>query len=208
MIAPAVATYPCLKCGAPRSGGRCKSCRYTQKTAWRKANPEKAKAAVDRWAKENQDRISINKAAYYIANKSKLVAYQIEHRLENLDKIRLTKAVYYTANVDRMRVKNAKWRAVNSEAIRIYSQNRRARVRAAAGSLSIGITQKLFKLQKGKCACCGAPLGKKYHLDHITPLFKGGTNTDGNVQLLTQTCNLQKSARDPIDFMQSRGFLL
>lgn len=29
-----------------------------------------------------------------------------------------------------------------------------------------------------------------------------------NLQLLCPTCNQQKNAHDPIDFMQSRGFLL
>jgi hypothetical protein len=33
-------------------------------------------------------------------------------------------------------------------------------------------------------------------------------HTDFNVQLLCATCNLNKNAKDPIDFMQSRGFLL
>jgi 5-methylcytosine-specific restriction endonuclease McrA len=51
-------------------------------------------------------------------------------------------------------------------------------------------------------------LGDNYHLDHIVPLAIGGTNTDDNIQLLRQKCNQQKSAKHPIDFMQSRGFLL
>lgn len=35
-----------------------------------------------------------------------------------------------------------------------------------------------------------------------------GTNTDDNIQLLRKLCNLQKSAKHPVDFMQQRGFLL
>jgi hypothetical protein len=40
------------------------------------------------------------------------------------------------------------------------------------------------------------------------PLAKGGTNTDNNMQLLKATCNQQKHAKDPVEFMQSRGFLI
>lgn len=40
------------------------------------------------------------------------------------------------------------------------------------------------------------------------PLARGGTNQRTNLQLLCPPCNLSKSAKDPIDFMQSRGFLL
>ena len=42
----------------------------------------------------------------------------------------------------------------------------------------------------------------------IKPLARGGTNQRTNLQLLCPPCNLSKSAKDPIDFMQSRGFLL
>ena len=31
---------------------------------------------------------------------------------------------------------------------------------------------------------------------------------DTNIQLLRATCNTSKGAKDPIEFMQSRGFLL
>jgi 5-methylcytosine-specific restriction endonuclease McrA len=52
------------------------------------------------------------------------------------------------------------------------------------------------------------PLGDNYHIDHIMPLALGGSNTDDNIQLLRQRCNNQKCAKHPVDFMQSRGFLL
>jgi 5-methylcytosine-specific restriction endonuclease McrA len=79
---------------------------------------------------------------------------------------------------------------------------------ASGGKLSPDLAERLYELQGGKCACCGKPLGEKYHLDHIMPLALGGANTDDNMQLLTARCNIQKSAKHPIDFMQERGFLL
>ncbi|MBU9359553.1 HNH endonuclease [Burkholderia multivorans] len=44
--------------------------------------------------------------------------------------------------------------------------------------------------------------------DDIEPLARGGSNDIANIQLLCRTCNLSKHARDPVEFMQSRGFLL
>lgn len=99
-------------------------------------------------------------------------------------------------------------RAANPNAARIKNNNYRARKRENGGMLSKDIAQKLLILQRGKCACCGKPLGKNYHLDHIVPVAKGGSNTDDNIQLLRSTCNHEKSAKDPIKFMQERGFLL
>lgn len=60
-----------------------------------------------------------------------------------------------------------------------------------------------------RCAVCKASIeGAAYHLDHIKPLARGGGNDPSNLQLLCPPCNLSKSAKDPIDFMQSRGYLL
>lgn len=92
---------------------------------------------------------------------------------------------------------------------RIYAQNRRARKRAQAGAISVNISTILFSAQRGRCACCRCDIGAtKYELDHIVPLAAGGAHDDANLQLLCMPCNRSKGARDPIVFMQERGFLL
>lgn len=91
-------------------------------------------------------------------------------------------------------------------------RNRKARERAAKGQLSRGIRKALYAAQKGRCPVCKDALvlegARKYHIDHVVPLAAGGTHTDDNVQLLCPDCNVSKGAKDPIEFMQSRGFLL
>jgi len=42
------------------------------------------------------------------------------------------------------------------------------------------------------CAICGEPAE---HLDHITPLARGGTDRPTNLQPLCANCNLRKSDR-------------
>lgn len=109
---------------------------------------------------------------------------------------------------DKEREKKIRWKSENPERDRIHSQTKRARRRKLGGKLSIGLSKKLFEAQRGKCACCGLPLGDNYHLDHIMPLALGGANEDWNIQLLRQHCNNKKHAKHPIDFMQSKGYLL
>ena len=145
---------------------------------WRKANPEKVKANISAWKKANPERSKFLHARSVAENKEKVRARQL------------------------------RWVRANPEAVRATRHTRRARIKNSPGVLSKGLAAKLFKLQRGKCACCGLALGDNYHLDHIVPLALGGTNTDDNIQLLRAQCNLSKGAKHPVDFMQSRGLLL
>lgn len=117
-------------------------------------------------------------------------------------------ALYDLKNRDKANQRNKKWRDKNPGVFLIHTANRRAKKLANGGLLSKGIRNRLFNLQKGKCVCCGEPLGSDYHMDHIMPLALGGVNEDWNMQLLKQQCNNQKKAKHPVEFMQSRGFLL
>lgn len=141
-------------------------------------------------------------------------------RTANLGKDRARAAAWTAANPDKRKAIKVewdeanpgyivRWNAANPEVKRVHNHNRRARKREAGGKLSKGLSEKLFKLQRGKCACgCQQPLGDDYHLDHLMPLALGGPNEDRNMQLLRAKCNLQKSKKHPVDFMQQRGFLL
>lgn len=63
--------------------------------------------------------------------------------------------------------------------------------------------------QRWRCAICKCAIArKKYDIDHIVPLVKGGPHQSKNVQLLCPTCNRRKGAKDPIEYMQSLGRLL
>lgn len=200
-------TKTCTKCGitkpktefsknvSKRDGlcVRCKSCAKKSFASWRTANLEKDKA-----------RCAAYFPAYYVENRQQLLKYQAVYRESNPDKIRVQKADWYTENRENRIAVASKWQRENREARRVIRQNRRA----AKGKLSKGLAEKLFKLQRGKCACCGKPLGNDYHMDHRMPLALGGDNMDYNIQLLRKQCNQQKHTKDPIDFMRQRGFLL
>lgn len=117
-------------------------------------------------------------------------------------------AAWMKANPERVKTYMAAWYRANRDLHNVHQEIRRARKMGSGGKLSPGIAKKLYALQRGLCACCGKPLGKDYHKDHIMPLALGGRNEDSNIQLLRATCNLQKKAAHPVDFMQKRGFLL
>lgn len=115
---------------------------------------------------------------------------------------------WYSANKERRDEVRRLWAAANPDAYRIYAQNRRARKREQAGVVSIDIAERLLRLQRNSCATCRQPLGGEYEIDHIEPLSRGGANDDSNLQLLCQSCNRAKGAKDPVEFMRALGFLL
>lgn len=182
---------PCIKCGATdrRKSGRCRACAMK----YYAANSEKAKAAISAWHAANPEKVRAYKVAWYAANSEK----------ENA-----RAAAFRAANPEKVKTSNAVWRAANPEKKRLCNQNRRARKRNAEGTHTVEDIKELIILQKGKCTCCKTSIKDSYHVDHIMPLVKGGSNDRYNLQLLCPTCNLRKNAKHPVDFMQSKGFLL
>jgi 5-methylcytosine-specific restriction endonuclease McrA len=108
---------------------------------------------------------------------------------------------------DRVKAARIRYQQANPEKYALWARNRRARIREVGGSHTLDDINRLFARQRGRCAACRKPL-KLYHVDHIVALARGGSNDWTNLQLLCPPCNQQKHARDPIEFMQSRGFLI
>jgi len=192
----------CAKCSTLYEGKFCRPCKkvylqeyrkankeriYSVESAWRKANPTNVTATRQRWKDKNKNAGS----EYYAKNSTKIKQKVKEWYLANKQKASEYKKAYFKANPE----------------VRPNCKAKR-RLRGGSGKLTYGVIPKLYKLQKGLCPCCKQPLGNDYHVDHIVPLALGGKNEDRNIQLLRGSCNMQKHAKHPIDFMQERGFLL
>ncbi len=100
------------------------------------------------------------------------------------------------------------WVVKNPEASKRYNHERRVRKLNSEGKFCKKDLDFIFTSQKGRCISCPKSLKKGYDIDHIIPLSKGGGNDKYNIQLLCSACNKSKHAKDPIVFMQQKGFLL
>lgn len=190
--------------------------------AWATANREKNRAIKQKWADANPEKIKAKSKAYYAKNSEKLIAVSKQWDIENREKANAADAAWrannperhkaaYTAwrkaNRERHLATQAKWRNENPEFIRMRDAARRETGKKSSIKAK-GLIARLMKLQRGLCPCCKLPLGEDFHMDHIEPLSRGGANSKSNIQLMRAECNMHKNAKDPIDFMQSRGYLL
>lgn len=184
---------------------------------YRAENPEKIREIQAASREKRKEKIAATSAAWYSKNKGKVAEKKRRFREENKELCDQRARAWNEANPEkviaaraasRLRHKDkiAEYRAANLDKFRVYAHNRRQRKRG--DRLSPDIVEKLMGLQSCKCAACKVSLQHGYHIDHIEPLARGGANSDSNIQLLCPTCNVRKSARDPIDFMQQKGFLL
>lgn len=218
-------SWACVKCSGTvrQPSGKCKACADAYAVSYRIANKERLAIeqaeyrantrdkAIERskaWREANSDYAKAAAKAKYMQNAEALKAKARQRYQADPERMRKAKAQERATHPERQIAADARYRVKHADVLRIRYSEKRARRMSAPGSLSKDLAKRLFSLQKGMCPCCRQPLGTTYHMDHIVPLIAGGTNTDDNIQLLRNRCNQQKSAKHPIDFMQSRGFLL
>lgn len=133
--------------------------------------------------------------------KSCVIAYNKARYHANSDEWKARHKDWCSRNKERLR---ELWRGYgkNPERRRLHELKKRARGNARSSYLGL-----LYGRQRGMCAICGCGLSA-YEVDHILPIKLGGKTDKGNLQLLCRPCNQAKRARHPIEYMQSRGFLL
>lgn len=96
----------------------------------------------------------------------------------------------------------------NKDKVRSATRNRRARKKALGGEHTAADIQDILRLQGYRCGYCKTDIRNSFHVDHITPIAKGGRNDRRNLQCLCGPCNQTKWAHDPIDYARSIGLLL
>lgn len=146
--------------------------------------------------------------SYRQQNKEKLAAYGLEYKQKNKQSIRSKKKIAYQKNKQKRRDDAKAYRENNKakrKATQAASNNKR---RMAKGHFTKEDVASIGSLQKWKCTNCLIDIAANYHVDHIMPLSKGGTNWPSNIQLLCSDCNHRKHAKDPIDWARENGRLL
>lgn len=189
---------------------------------WSKANPEKAKALTEKWrsARVGTEKEKERRASYYLKNKDRIQSlnnkwksenvnlvkeiavrgraanpekvkkWSAEWYLKNQDKTKERAARWREANPEKARILAARWIAANPEKVRVRGSRRRARKRNATHPLHSAQIEIVLLQGAARLREC---LGIDFHLDHVTPLTRGGTHHHANLRILPARLNLRKS---------------
>lgn len=166
---------------------RCKSCLLRMDHArWAAMDPGERAATLERYRHRNREYrvknaslVKARKADYFQRNKARLIEKTYAHRRKNPERLR--------------------------ELARGWSNRRRTLV---AGGLTAKQQADWASAQKKVCHWCGKACAKKYHIDHVQPLSRGGKHEVRNLCIACPPCNLRKNNKDPIEWAQSLGKLL
>lgn len=216
----------------------CKVCSRKEYADYRVRNIEKVREKSRIYGQANAEKRSESAAKRYVEKRDHILAVCAKYRAENPEKRIFTTRKYKLLNKESVAQKNAnwyqknkvrvaeyhadfyqknrlmllkkgnEWKRAHPENRRAWEAKRRAIKRGTGGQFSPDDLRLLMRLQRNKCAVCRTDISQKSHADHVIPLALGGPSDKTNIQMLCPTCNYQKHAKHPVDFMQSKGFLL
>jgi 5-methylcytosine-specific restriction endonuclease McrA len=166
-----------------------------QARAWVIANPEKARRNNQAWKAVHHEQELARKRAYDAANREHVRALKRACYAANLEENRRQKREWAKAHPEPGR----RWDREHPEKKRATYNTRRARIKGIGGKHSAEDMKAQYERQSGKCFWCKAKLGK-YHVDHVIPIAKGGSNDPSNIVISCPLCNTKKGAKMPAEF--------
>lgn len=192
---------------------RCKECRSVERKALYTLPEEQEKAhkRAKRYIEANREKVNAQKKEYYKTHKERAKAYHQAHREERLayDKMwhvkhREERSEYDKKRYDADPEKHRQYSRDYAKAHPLWNRRnahiRRMRKHNSGGHYKPAQIEEQLKRQKYTCyyARCGHVKFKQehgkyiYHIDHIIPLSRGGSNDISNIVLACPSCNESK----------------
>jgi hypothetical protein len=188
-------------------GSWCKPCESAASLLRYRNNREECnRKSLERYHTDKEKYAASNKAWMRI-NQDRRRAYARAYCEKNKDRLRRARAERHAKNRPQRNDCSRRWRKANPEKAIQYRHARRARIAGQGGKYTTDDIKRILLAQHGRCAICRVKLQKLFR-DHIVPIHRGGSNQARNIQLTCRPCNAAKHSKDPITFMQERGFLL
>lgn len=152
----------------------------------------------------NADSMRIKWRGYY---RSSRLSYQLRYQTQRM-RILAQQHAFFATHPEEVRTWKRRYAhsARGREVGRVKEQRRRAYKRATHGTYTLQEIEQQRRRQHNTCYYCKCKL-KKYHIEHVVPLSRHGTNDISNLVLSCPTCNLKKGARLPSEWPQGGRLL-
>jgi 5-methylcytosine-specific restriction endonuclease McrA len=190
-MTPAVDTKACTVCGQvkplsdfyrhKRDGyhARCKVCHYQESRARVSKNRPTINARRKAWRATRPEKEREQGRAFYHKHREKRIANTLS---------------WVKRNPERKT-------AIQLVASRAY----KVRKRGAPGRHTADDIIRLREIQQNRCAYCDHLFVDGYHVDHMQPLSRGGSNWPENLHLTCKPCNVRKKSKTHEEFCQLIG---
>lgn len=133
------------------------------------------------WRHKHREHVNEQQRAYRRANRERVNAYQREWKARWRQEHPDLEALYVQT-----------WLRKNPLIGRVQASRKRARELGAPGDHTVQDIEQLYEQQAGLCRWCGQELPDNFHVDHIVPFRRGGTNNPDNLALACPSCNASK----------------
>lgn len=191
----------------------CKACAKRRAREWYQRNKEQGKQTRKLWYEANKE-ADLSRKRNRNNNDTEYRQSAIERakrfREEHPEQFKARRDAWYKANRERLLPKNRLWKKRNparyTELNKVHHAKRKARIRNAEGSHTAADIRILYDEQEGRCAYCGITLHGIFHLDHIEPLIRGGSNSPDNLACACAACNLSKGEKLLEEWIAWRGW--
>jgi len=167
----------------------CRVCKGKAYKEWHHRNLEKKKSYKRKWDEDNREENLDKWRRYHSSNKAKRNQQSRE---------------YYSRNQESEKSRAKDYRAANPDKVYEWSAARRSRL---SEQITECVDPRLVRDRDDTCYLCGVPFTVKErydpkltHVDHKTPISRGGEHSYENCALTHASCNLRKNDKTPEEY--------
>lgn len=189
--------------GKNRLSSRCKQCKSQIDKVYREAHADERHAYQKVYRQTHiEERRAYHKAYGYTHIEERRVRNQ-----DHADNIYEKQRTYREKHAEKISMRRRAYRLAHIEEERAITRNRHARKKSNGGIHTAADIQKQYANQKGKCYYCQAKVGSTYHVDHVIPLSRNGSNDPSNLVIACTVCNARKYNKLPHEWPEGGRLL-
>lgn len=168
---------------------------------------ERCKTCEALYREQNREDLRKKNRLYKLRSKEKIRESNRRYRSKNKEKVARWQKRYITKN----KAKRAQYQRQHALTYRQQHRaneiRRRAHKRNSEGDHTAADVKHQYKNQRGKCYYCGQKVSKTYHVDHVIPLSRGGSNGPENIVIACPGCNQRKKDKLPHEWPEGGRLL-